>query len=102
MRLPLLLNVQPHPDGVTLWLSITLKWLVMHTNQHKEERLYGPTGLAGSIQARHSLHRFTAGAPVTRIWETHRENMLCQNFQYVQLLRCVYQSFMRIFQRLRI
>lgn len=54
MRLPLLLNVQPHPDGVMLWFSITLKWLVMHTNQHEEERRYGPTGLAGSLPARQS------------------------------------------------
>lgn len=36
-RLPLVLNVQPHPDGVMLWFSTTLKWLVMHANQHKEE-----------------------------------------------------------------
>lgn len=62
-RLPLLFNEQPHPDGVMLWFSITLKWLVMHTNQHKDEQLYGPTGLAGSLPARHSLLQFTAGAP---------------------------------------
>lgn len=85
--------------------SIILKWLVMHTNQHKEERLYGPTGLAGSSTSQSSPvyskcpRDKNLGKTVTNM-----ENMSLyqMHFQYVQLLQCVYQSFVRIFQRLRI
>lgn len=86
VRSPLLntSDVQPHTDAMMLWFSITLKWLSMHTNQHEAEQLYGPTGLAGSLPARHSLRQFTASALMTRIWETQ-----WQLWKICHYVRCI-------------